>query len=66
VVEAMALSRPVVATAIGGSIEQVLDGQTGYLVQPGDPRSMAVALEKLHIRQNSGMFVIRSCIQERH
>lgn len=47
VVEAMALSRPVVATRIGGSIEQVVDGVTGYLVNPGDPKSMADGIEKL-------------------
>lgn len=47
VVEAMALSRPVVATSIGGSTEQVLDGVTGYLVPPSDPSSMAKAIEKL-------------------
>jgi len=47
VVEAMALSRPVVATAIGGSLEQVVDGVTGYLVKPGDPKSMADGIEKL-------------------
>lgn len=47
VVEAMALSRPVVATAVGGSIEQVEDGVTGYLVPPADPSSMAAAIEKL-------------------
>jgi glycosyltransferase involved in cell wall biosynthesis len=47
VIEAMALSRPVVATAIGGSIEQVVDGVTGYLVRPGDPDSLASAIEKL-------------------
>lgn len=47
VVEAMALSRPVVATAVGGSVKQVEDGVTGYLVPPADPRSMADAIEKL-------------------
>jgi glycosyltransferase involved in cell wall biosynthesis len=47
VVEAMALSRPVVATCIGGSIEQVVDGVTGYLVKPADPLSMAAGIEKL-------------------
>ncbi len=58
VVEAMALSRPVVATAIGGSLEQVEDGVTGYLVQPADPKSMAAAIEKLlasaKLRQSFG------------
>jgi len=47
VVEAMALSRAVVATRIGGSIEQVEDGVTGYLVEPGDAKSMAIAIERL-------------------
>lgn len=47
VMEAMALARPVVATRIGGSIEQVVDGVTGYLVNPGDPESMADGVEKL-------------------
>lgn len=47
VIEAMALSRPVVATCAGGSIEQVDDGVTGYLVEPGDAKSMAAGIEKL-------------------
>ena len=47
VVEAMALSRPVVATAIGGSVEQVIDGATGYLVEPGNVEAMAHGIEKL-------------------
>jgi glycosyltransferase involved in cell wall biosynthesis len=36
VLEAMAMRRPVVATAIGGSVDQVVDGETGFLVPPGD------------------------------
>jgi glycosyltransferase involved in cell wall biosynthesis len=47
VVEAMALSRPVVATCVGGSVEQVVDGVTGFLVESGDAKSMAVGIEKL-------------------
>jgi glycosyltransferase involved in cell wall biosynthesis len=34
--EAMAWSRPVVATAVNGCPEVVHEGQTGYLVSPGD------------------------------
>jgi glycosyltransferase involved in cell wall biosynthesis len=34
-VEAMAMGVPVVATGIGGSLETVLDGKTGFLVKPG-------------------------------
>ena len=47
VVEAMALKRPVVATSVGGSLEQVVDGSTGYLVEPGNSKSMAEAIGKL-------------------
>lgn len=47
VIEAMALERPVVATAIGGSLEQVVDGVTGYLVEPGNPVSMAEGIARL-------------------
>lgn len=47
VVEAMALSRPVVATKAGGSLEQVVDGVTGYLVEPGNPEEMADHIERL-------------------
>ncbi len=47
VIEAMALARPVVATGIGGTVEQVVDGVTGYLVAPGDSLAMADAIEKL-------------------
>ena len=35
------MKRPVIATAIGGSLDQVEDGQTGFLVPPGDPAALA-------------------------
>lgn len=38
---------PVVATNIGGSIQQVVDGETGYLIPPGDPAALAEKLEVL-------------------
>ena len=47
VLEAMAMERPVVATAIGGSLDQVADGVTGILVPPGDPTALADQLERL-------------------
>lgn len=43
-IEASAMARPVVATAVDGTPEVVLDGRTGRLVPPADPRALAGAL----------------------
>src|SRR6185503_14177555 len=40
ILEAMAASRPVVATRVGGNPELVRDGMTGYLVPPGDETAL--------------------------
>lgn len=45
--EAMALRRPVVASALGGLCELIRDGVNGVLVQPGDRSGLATALERL-------------------
>ena len=39
--EAMAASRPVVATAVDGTPEAVTEGETGYLAPPGDCAALA-------------------------
>jgi len=44
-VEAMAMRRPVIATAHGGSLETIVEGETGWLVEPQNPKAMAQALE---------------------
>jgi glycosyltransferase involved in cell wall biosynthesis len=41
VLEAQAASVPVVATAVGGTPEVVVEGVTGYLVPPADPAALA-------------------------
>ncbi len=41
VVEAQAMSIPVVATAVGGMRYSVADGETGILVEPGYPENLA-------------------------
>jgi glycosyltransferase involved in cell wall biosynthesis len=44
ILEAMALARPVVATDVGGTADQVVDGETGYLVRAGDGAGVTRAL----------------------
>lgn len=46
-VEAMAASRPVIASKVGGLQDIVRDGHTGYLFPPGDATSLAECLEIL-------------------
>jgi glycosyltransferase involved in cell wall biosynthesis len=44
--EAMAHRLPVVATRAGGIPDKVKDGDTGWLVPPGDVDALAAALQK--------------------
>jgi glycosyltransferase involved in cell wall biosynthesis len=41
IAEAMAMERPVVASAAGGPLEIIEDGRSGFLVPPGDPGILA-------------------------
>jgi glycosyltransferase involved in cell wall biosynthesis len=45
--EAMASGTPVVASRIGGLAEIVVDGETGFLVPPGDTRALGDRLARL-------------------
>jgi glycosyltransferase involved in cell wall biosynthesis len=47
VLEAMAAGKPVLATAVGGTDEAVIHGQTGWLVPPADPAALAWAIRLL-------------------
>jgi glycosyltransferase involved in cell wall biosynthesis len=47
ILEAMSVALPVVATRVGGVPELVVDGETGYLVEPDDAAGLAHALDAL-------------------
>ena len=46
-IEAQAMGKPIIATAHGGSAETVIDGETGWLVPPGDATALSDALSHL-------------------
>jgi glycosyltransferase involved in cell wall biosynthesis len=45
-VEAQMAGRPVIATRLGGSLETVQNGQTGWLVAPGQPHILARTIRR--------------------
>src|SRR5215472_2803584 len=46
-VEAMACGTPVIASAVGGHVDAVVDGTTGVLVPPGRPALLAQRIRQL-------------------
>jgi glycosyltransferase involved in cell wall biosynthesis len=46
-VESLAAGKPMVATAVDGTPEIVIDGKTGLTVPPGDPQLLAAAISNL-------------------
>jgi glycogen(starch) synthase len=56
--EAMAMGCPVVASNVGGFAEIIVNGQSGILVEPGDPEALADAvcnlLEQKELREAFG------------
>jgi glycosyltransferase involved in cell wall biosynthesis len=47
ILEAMGAGLPVIATAVDGTPEVVIDGETGLLVPPADPEALAQAVNRL-------------------
>jgi glycosyltransferase involved in cell wall biosynthesis len=51
--ESMSMGVPVVSSNIGGVAEIVIDGETGYLVEPGNESALADAIEKVWVDQDN-------------
>ena len=47
ILEGMATGLPMIVTDVGGNAEAVLDGQTGIVVPPRDPETLAAAIIRL-------------------
>jgi glycosyltransferase involved in cell wall biosynthesis len=47
ILQAMYYRKPVVACAVGGNPEAIVEGETGFLIPPKNPAAMAEALRKL-------------------
>jgi len=45
--QGMAMRKPVIGTLVGGTPEMIVDGETGLLVPPDDPRALADAISRL-------------------
>jgi glycosyltransferase involved in cell wall biosynthesis len=45
--EAMSMGKPIIASRIGGLSDVVIDGETGFLVPPGDPQALREAIQCL-------------------
>jgi glycosyltransferase involved in cell wall biosynthesis len=46
-IEAMAAGLPVIATPVGGIVDFIFDGETGYFCKPNDPNSIAHAVRRV-------------------
>lgn len=54
ILEAMSAGLPVIATAVGGTPEIVVDGETGILIPAHDPQALAEAIVSVRSRPDGG------------
>ena len=55
---------PVVSTNVGGLPEVVLDGETGYLVPPGDPVALAAAVARFFDETHAADFAAAVAVEK--
>ncbi|MDD4538177.1 MAG: glycosyltransferase [Lentisphaeria bacterium] len=65
VTEAMACGTPVVASAVGGIVEQVIAGETGYLCPAGDAAAMANAAAEFFAADAGRQAAMRAATAQR-
>ena len=65
IIDAMAASRPVVATRVAGIPEQVVDGVTGRLVPPGDSWALSQAIADV-LRDDRGRAAMGNAARDRY
>ncbi|TWB22455.1 glycosyltransferase involved in cell wall biosynthesis [Nitrospirillum amazonense] len=74
IVEAQAMGKPVIVTNHGAVAETVVDGETGLVVPPGDPATMAAAiaealaldgLQRRALAADARRFVLQNYTRER-
>jgi len=69
ILEAMAMEVPVIASAVGGVPEVIKDGETGFLVPPGDELALANKINKVLFYHNSRDEIVkraRDFLEDQH
>ncbi len=56
-IESMACNIPVVATPVGGIVDFLVDGKTGYFCKPNDPKDIASTIKKVLNDENKDLIV---------
>lgn len=61
--EALAWGKPVVASRRGGIPEMVVDGETGFLFEPGEPGALVAAMRKLLSQREAYSRLSAACLE---